>query len=245
MTPEEASALRAPFPAELIGKLPRIWCMSCRDAKSKVCSEHAKVKCEDCGNKLTTAHLHLDYAGHADVTDRLLQVDPGWSWEPAGVDAHGLPVIDANGGLWLRLTVCGTTRLGYGHADGKRGGDAVKEAIGDGLRNAALRFGVGLDLWRKERPPVDDGGPRAAPRERARPAAAASGPKMISEPQLRKVMALMNQSGITDRAARLRFCSEVAGRDLGSSNDLTQAEAGGVIEALEAALADDHSEAPA
>ena len=41
------------------------------------------------------------------------------------------------------------TRYGYGAADGKTGGDAVKEIIGDALRNAAMRFGAALDLWHK------------------------------------------------------------------------------------------------
>ena len=49
--------------------------------------------------------------------------------------------------LWIRLTVAGVTRIGYGHAEGKKGPDAVKETIGDSIRNAAMRFGVALDLW--------------------------------------------------------------------------------------------------
>lgn len=51
--------------------------------------------------------------------------------------------------MWIRLTVCGVTRLGYGDAQGKTGGDAMKERIGDALRNAAMRFGAALDLWHK------------------------------------------------------------------------------------------------
>lgn len=58
-------------------------------------------------------------------------------------------MLDANGGLWIKLTVCGVTRLGYGDAQGKSGGDAMKECIGDALRNAAMRFGAALDLWHK------------------------------------------------------------------------------------------------
>jgi hypothetical protein len=60
-----------------------------------------------------------------------------------------LPVIDADGGMWIRLTICGVTRLGYGDAQGKTGGNATKERIGDALRNAAMRFGAALDLWHK------------------------------------------------------------------------------------------------
>jgi len=62
---------------------------------------------------------------------------------------HGLPVMDDMGGMWIKLTICGVTRLGYGHAGSKTGGDAIKEVIGDALRNAAMRFGAALDLWHK------------------------------------------------------------------------------------------------
>lgn len=86
----------------------------------------------------------LDYVGHAAVTDRLLQVDPDWTWEPAGTTEHGLPMFDGADGLWIRLTVAGVTRYGYG--DGKN----PKECISDAIRNAAMRFGVALDLWSKE-----------------------------------------------------------------------------------------------
>ena len=64
-------------------------------------------------------------------------------------DSEGLPRYDKNGGLWIYLTICGVTKPGYGNAEGKTGGDAVKEIIGDALRNAAMRFGCALDLWHK------------------------------------------------------------------------------------------------
>lgn len=93
--------------------------------------------------------VRLAYVGHAALTDRLLDVDPAWTWEPVAIDARGLPALDESGGLWIRLTVCGVTRLGYGDAGAKKGGDAMKERIGDALRNAAMRFGAALDLWHK------------------------------------------------------------------------------------------------
>ena len=91
----------------------------------------------------------LAYVGHAALTDRLLDVDPAWSWEPLALDERGLPAVDEVGGLWIKLTVCGVTRLGYGDAGSKKGGDAMKERIGDALRNAAMRFGAALELWHK------------------------------------------------------------------------------------------------
>ena len=100
-------------------------------------------------SKLPRGGILLDYVGHAALTDRLLDADPNWNWEPLALTPAGLPVVDEVGGLWIRLTVCRLTRLGYGHAGAKKGGDAVKELIGDALRNAAMRFGAALDLWHK------------------------------------------------------------------------------------------------
>ena len=64
--------------------------------------------------KLPKGGALLDYCGHAAVTDRLLTVDPYWSWEPFALDANGLPAADREGNLWIRLTVCGVTRIGVG-----------------------------------------------------------------------------------------------------------------------------------
>lgn len=147
---QQFAGLRAPFAAQEIGHLPKMWCRDCSQSSTKTCQRHPnKNRCDECGGFHSAGTLHLDYVGHAEVTDRLLAVDPLWSWEPMALGANGLPQLDANGGMWIRLTVCGATKLGYGDAPGKTGGNAVKETIGDALRNAAMRFGVGLDLWRK------------------------------------------------------------------------------------------------
>ena len=94
--------------------------------------------------KLPKGGVMLDYVGHAAVTDRLLTVDPEWSWEPLALTPEGLPALDRSGNLWIKLTICDITRIGVG--DGK----SAKECIGDAIRNAAMRFGVALDLWAKE-----------------------------------------------------------------------------------------------
>lgn len=100
-------------------------------------------------SKLPKGNVMLDYVGHAAATHRLLDADPHWNWEPLAMSPDGLPARDADGGMWIKLTVCGVTRLGYGSAPGKKGGDAIKELIGDAIRNAAMRFGLALDLWHK------------------------------------------------------------------------------------------------
>lgn len=151
LTPEaEAESplalLRRPFPANQISKLPK---ESRKQIDERKAGQNAINNCPVCGGWHHKSAVHLDYVGHAALTDRLLDADPEWTWEPMGFAADGTPAFDRNGGLWIKLTVCGVTRLGYGNAEGKTGGDAVKEIIGDALRNAAMRFGAALDLWHK------------------------------------------------------------------------------------------------
>lgn len=143
---ERLEKLRVPFPANQISKLPK---ESKAQADERKADRNAGVSCHVCGGWHHKRAVHLDYVGHAALTDRLLDTDPEWSWEPVAFDGNGMPAYDREGGMWIRLTVCGVTRLGYGHAGEKRGGDAVKEIIGDALRNAAMRFGAALDLWHK------------------------------------------------------------------------------------------------
>jgi hypothetical protein len=138
--------LRAHFPSHQISKLPKPTARQTDEVKANF---KAGTRCKLCGAWHHPDVVHLDYVGHAALTDRLLDVDPTWSWEPVAVDSNGVPLIDKDGGLWIRLTVCGVTRLGYGDAQGKTGGNAMKERIGDALRNAGMRFGAALDLWHK------------------------------------------------------------------------------------------------
>ena len=138
--------MRVPFGPHQISKLPK----PTKKQNDAVKQDFKQgIRCQVCGGWHHKDVVHLDYVGHAALTDRLLECDPAWNWEPVSFDERGQPMSDPNGGMWIRLTVCGQTRLGYGHADGKRGGDAVKEVIGDALRNAAMRFGAALDLWHK------------------------------------------------------------------------------------------------
>ena len=142
----DEKTMRTPFPAHQISKLPK----PTKAQTDEVKSDFQKgIRCTVCGGWHHPKVVHLDYVGHAALTDRLLDVDLNWTWEPLALDSDGLPAIDKDGGMWIRLTVGGVTRLGYGDAQGKAGGDAMKERIGDALRNAAMRFGAALDLWHK------------------------------------------------------------------------------------------------
>lgn len=145
--------LRKPFEPHQISKLPKPTKTQTQDVKN----DYSKgIRCNECGGWHHPKVIHLDYVGHAALTDRLLDVDPLWYWEPLATYENGLPAFDEMGGLWIRLHVLGHSRIGYGSADGKTGGDAKKEVIGDALRNAAMRFGAALDLWHKGDLHVDE-----------------------------------------------------------------------------------------
>lgn len=122
--------LREPFPSELVSKLPA-----------------------------TAKRPELDYVGHAAVTDRLLQVDPQWSWTWGVTDPEtGRPnkalslttEPDGSISLWMALTVGGVTRVDVGYAPADKD-EALKHVVSDALRRCAMRHGVALDLWMKDR----------------------------------------------------------------------------------------------
>ena len=123
-TNKKLADLRKPFPPEAIDQIPK-------------------------------AGTVLDYVGHAYITERLLDVDPEWTWEPLGVDQAGNPAVGLYNGeasLWIKLTVCGVTRIGVGSEKDTKN-DLYKQLVSDAIRNAAMRFGAALDLWKKHTPP--------------------------------------------------------------------------------------------
>jgi hypothetical protein len=176
--------------------------------------------------RLPKGGVMLDYVGHAAVTDRLLTVDPEWSWEPLALGPDGLPAFDRSGNLWIKLTICGVTRLGVG--DGK----SPKECIGDAIRNAAMRFGVALDLWAKENlvefaqaasaPPVAEPPPPNEVEPDEKPMTAKTRGEMF---------ALFGQKGVVE-ADQLPGINHITGKTYTSRGDLTEADARKVVQAL-------------
>jgi hypothetical protein len=247
MTPEIAKMLRAPFAADEIGKKPKLTCGECRNSPTKACKEHKKSRCAECRNFITSAHMHIDYVGHAETTDRFLAVDPEWYWEPLAWAADGSPLSDAFGGMWIKLSIAGVTRIGYGHPDGKRGGDAIKETIGDALRNAGMRFGVGLDLWGAKFENAVEEQPRRRRKNEPTPDPAAAGddpagpqrgerdihPAMVTQQHHKTMHALWNELGYggnEHRETRLQITAKLLGlTDLQTSSALTAAQAEHVI----------------
>lgn len=145
---KKLDALKKPFPEECIGLKPEYagdWELDTATGQSYIPAENYQ-RCPVCGKVHALPAYHYRYVSHAYVTERLNEVDPYWTWTPMGIDSDGLPVIKG-GELWGYLTVCGITRIGVGDAEGRTNFNAIKEMIGDSIRNAAMRFGCGLHLW--------------------------------------------------------------------------------------------------
>ena len=181
MTPEQSKALRGKMPDNLVSKFPA-----------------------NAG-----ANANKEYAGHAAVTDRLLEVDPEWTWKFLG---DGTPVFDDVGGIWIELTVCGVTRIGYGFPERLKGGNAVKEAIGDAIRNAAMRFGVGLEFWFK-------GDLFAEPDK---------GGFLLTEAQLKELSTAL--SLVANKAGALKYIKSKLGTD--EIDKLTESQFGSAMELI-------------
>ena len=190
--PVGLALLRVPFAPNQISRM-------CRSTKK----DNPKGKCNKCGGYHGLPAVSLDYVGHAALTDRLLDADPNWTWEPLAFGPNGLPAVDENDGMWIRLTVCGITRIGYGDAQNRTGGDGVKERIGDALRNAAMRFGAALDLWHKgdlhgtEELPSANGVPIRQP--------VADAANKITPEQVTRIKALLVETGKSEERLRAFF----------------------------------------
>lgn len=230
--------LQEEVPENLIGKLPKVSCFECRKKENRgQCGDHKKQRCTICNGWLTTEHTHVDYVGHAETTSKLLEVDALWNWEPLAFNADGLPAFDAEGGLWIRLTVCGVTRLGYGTADNSNGfkarGDIRKEIIGDAIRNASMRFGWALNLWAKtdihERTLEEE---PAQPQQAQQPGPPAPLRFATKDQRTRLVLLYQQKVGIRDRDARLADASRRMGRQIESFLQFTYAEAENAIKVM-------------
>lgn len=142
--------LSASFPQDQIEKLPKPL-KGGRDQPRFQCKQGTQASADGyhCGGYHSRA-IHLDYIGHATITERLNSVDPFWTIEfMVKHPETGEPKVDADG-TWFNMTVLGVTRPCVGDAGGKGlTANGRKELIGDAIRNGAMRFGVGTYLWSK------------------------------------------------------------------------------------------------
>lgn len=212
MTPEQAAALREPFKPAQIDVIPK-------------------------------GGVSLSYVGHANTTARLLNVDPEWTWRPfTATELADLPEYMRGVGLWIHLTIAGVTRPGFGDPGNSKGGNAVKEAIGDAIRNAAMRFGVALDLWARGDTEhsalvrdVTEVDKAKVSRTRAKDTGSEwdADPNMASPGQVKAIYTLARERGAVDKDKIKQAAAVVLGlQGITSMNDLTRAQASIVINSL-------------
>jgi len=219
-------ALSAPFPAEAINQKPK---------KNKDGSV-----------------TWLDYLGHAEVTERLNQVDPAWTYEPYSIAEDGCPLIrtSADGRtaeLWINLVIGGVSRPGVGTCSTEAySGEVAKELVSDALRNAAMRFGVGLDLWKRhvstapagqenQYPAATNRWPENPPANAAQdappnqPRVSSPGSQSLSQAQSRNMYRLHHHVLKMDKVEYLDAILIATGREVTDDRDLTMDEASKVI----------------
>jgi hypothetical protein len=214
MKPEDVKTLSVPFPPEVIKQKGGIG-------------------------------FSADYVDHAHVTERLLAVDPAWTWEPLATDDNGVPLLVPVGGmsyLWGRMTVLGVTRIEVGSVESDKK-EALKEAVSDFIKRAAMRFGVALHLWMGETVPAPKkskaaGSAGASRRPAAIPSEADSGPAAIpaevTSGDLKELAGRADEAGVNPAGLKT-LASEVLGRTIGKASDIkTHAEIEVINQALDA-----------
>ena len=213
MTPEQVAALSVPFPPEVI-------------------------KTKGGGGRFAA-----DYVDHGHVTERLLAVDPEWSWEPFAVDENGLPALvfmNDMAHLWGRMTVCGVTRVEVGSVEAPKD-EVLKEAVSDCIKRCAMRFGVALHLWMGEdasavKPQTKSkgkaarsGAGSAAPAGASPSSSTGADPGLAAAPDADLLKALgdlakrANTFGYNKEGIRL-LAEEVLGRKIAKASDLKSFE---------------------
>jgi hypothetical protein len=178
--------LAAPFPLDQIERKPQP--LRRGDEDRGQCREGSRYSADGtyCGGYHARS-VHLDYVGHAGITMRLNEVatPAGWDWAPMVSTPEGFPSMGKE--FWITLTITddqGTTVTKRGVGD--QFGSSSKEAIGDALRNAAMRFGVGTYLWSKSEAALDlkrATDEYVAPEPDERPAASQRPQQRREEPQ--------------------------------------------------------------
>ena len=190
--------------------------------------------------------FNADYFGHAETTDALLQSDIQWNWEPLARDENGAPLIteDPSGKmfvLWITLTIHGVSRIGVGSCKKAGKDDVAKELVGDAIRNAAMRFGVALNLWAKSELKAADAATPGEPVARKSPEAVVKAvipdaveDNTITDTEVKSLQTAYTKAGIPD-AERKKFAEGVLTRLVPTHKSLSHDEYVQLKKAIEAA----------
>lgn len=176
---------------------------------------------------------NLPFVGHTAITAILNEQDPEWKWEPMARDQNGMPMLDANGGLWGYMTVHGKTLPEYGAAytaiepgdKTNKGREYTKQNVVDAHQNdvmsaianflcrGAMRFGIAIDMWAK----VD-----------LSLAKEPEGQNLLSESQLSELSKAL--SLVANKAGALKYLKSKLGTD--EIDKLTESQFGSAMELI-------------
>ena len=137
-----------------------------------------------------------------------------WTWEPLAYDpTTGGPLITTQGNrmvMWGRVTVHGKSIIGCGTCEARKT-EPEKELVGDMIRNAAMRFGIGTKLWSKavDEPATKQTSPLAGERRKAEQA---------------NELLERCKAAADDVKAELRAIAEAAGRKIGVASFMEDAQ---------------------
>jgi hypothetical protein len=126
-------------------------------------------------SKVDKGFGEIDTINHAVVTDRLNTEAPGWTMsEPQFMYVEGIwikpnpkkketfePYNDGTRhivGVLCSMTIGSVTRweVGESGGPGDSAADEAKKAMSDWIKRAAMRFGVGIELWTKQDMPAEE-----------------------------------------------------------------------------------------
>ncbi len=101
--------------------------------------------------KVNKGYGPIDTVNHAVITDRLNEVCPGWTMsKPEFLEVDGKDGQKHVMAVLCSMTIGSVTRWEIGEVEHPSTyGDEAKKAMSDWIKRAAMRFGVGIDLWQK------------------------------------------------------------------------------------------------
>lgn len=168
--------------------------------------------------KLPKGGFQADFVGHADITRILIEVDPHWKlvpimWEEGRPKIH---IVNDDATCWFEFTLLGQPRLCVGTAKAKSP-DLDKILYGDALRNAAMRFGIGLSLWTKQEWEDLDNYKESAPKQKQTGTASKTHNKAPVEPADEPVRMLSDSqiSQFEQACAKERISPEIVAAGAG------------------------------
>lgn len=132
----------------------------------------------------------VEYVEWHTVADILDRVAPTWSHAVRGIVQIGEMVA-----VTCAITIDGVTRegVGTGNADNETG---IKKAEHDGLKRAAIKFGIARELYQRESEVIEREGAGPQPGEFPKDPLAKSMADLVTPKQLGMIRALSREAGV-------------------------------------------------